>query len=223
MLFRSSLFVLIPCAIFQPSCKAALLHACIPACNTCCSVIGLQSNGQQSNGQSNGHSNGQQSHELKRGMQKPKHTMCVIAGAQAYATDLTNNFTGNSTAFAAATARFSVVGQCLFNATIATDASASASATAVSTAISQSDATAASNAITGAICSPVTATATAQAFAQAIAQAQGCNGVIYQAISSGCHCCAGKELHVLRGVKWFMTLCGVCDCMHCTYVRVTAA
>ena len=116
--------------------------------------------------------------------------MLVLAGAQAYAADLTNSFAGNSTAFAAATARFSVVRQCLFNATIAADASASASATAAATAIAQSDANAASEAITGAICNPVTATATAQAFAQAIAQAQGCNGVIYQAISSKYICCA---------------------------------
>ena len=125
---------------------------------------------------------GEQPHE--RIIRKRLNKLYMIAGAQAYATDLTNKYAGNSTAFAAATARFSVVGQCLFNATIAADASASASATAASTAIAQSDATAASDAITGAICNPVTATATAQAFAQAIAQAQGCNGVIYQAISS---------------------------------------
>ena len=135
----------------------------------------------------------------------------MIAGAQAYATDLTNNFSGNSTAFAAATARFSVVGQCLFNATTAADASASASATAASTAIAQSDATAASNAITGAICNPVTATATAQAFAQAIAQAQGCNGVIYQAISSKYYCYHGRGLHVLCCVKWFSTYVRNCS------------
>lgn len=131
--------------------------------------------------------------------------MCVSAGAQAYATDLTNNFVGNSTAFAAATARFSVVGQCLFNATTAASAEASASATAAATAIAQADATAASNAITGAICNPVTATATAQAFAQAIAQAQGCNGVIYQAISSKCKCCVGKNLLCCAVLR--------CDCI----------
>lgn len=92
-------------------------------------------------------------------------------------------------AFAAASARYSVVRQCLFNATIASDATANASATAAATAIAQADATAASNVITSAICNPVTATATAQAFAQAIATAQGCNGVIYQAIASKCSCC----------------------------------
>ena len=107
----------------------------------------------------------------------------AIAGAQAYAADTANSFTGNSTAFASATARLSIVRECLFNATIAASAEASASATAVSTAIAQANATSASQAITGAICNPVTATATAEAFAQAIATAQGCNGVIYEAIS----------------------------------------
>ena len=126
---------------------------------------------------------------VKTAMKKTEQSVCVSAGAQAYATDLSNNYAGNSTAFAEATARFSVVGQCLFNATVAADASASASVQAASTAITQSDATAASDAITGALCNPVTATATAQAFAQAIAQAQGCNGVIYQAISSKNNCC----------------------------------
>ena len=118
------------------------------------------------------------------------------AGAQAYAADTANNFSGNSTAFAAATARFSVVRDCLYNATIAASAEASASASAASTAIAQANVTSASQAITGAICNPVTATATAQAFAQAIATAQGCNGVIYEAISSEyiCQSCVACTL-----------------------------
>ena len=110
----------------------------------------------------------------------------MLAAAQAYASASTNSFGGGATAFAAASSRYSVVRQCLFNVTIASDATASASATAAATAIAQADAGAASNVITGALCNPVTATATAQAFAQAIATTQGCNGVIQQAISSKC-------------------------------------
>ena len=122
------------------------------------------------------------------------HSFAAV-GAQAYAADTANGFAGNSTAFASATARFSIVRECLYNATTASSAEASASATAASTAIAQSNATSASQAITGAICNPVTATATAQAFAQAIATAQGCNGVIYEAISCKLIWCIRLLLH----------------------------
>ncbi len=100
------------------------------------------------------------------------------------ASDSTNNYSGGATTFASASARFSVVRQCLLNATITASAAANSAVSTAETAIASSNATGATSVIQNNICDPVTATAVAQAFAEAIATGTGCNGVVYTAISS---------------------------------------
>ena len=111
-------------------------------------------------------------------------TTRAFPGAQAVASDSTNNYSGGATTFTSASARFSVVRQCLLNATITASAAASSAVSTAETAIANSNATGATSVIQNSICNPVTATAVAQAFAEAIATGTGCNGVVYTAISS---------------------------------------
>ena len=108
----------------------------------------------------------------------------LLPGAQAVASDSTNGYSGGATAFASASARFTIVRQCLLNATISASAAASTAVSTAQTAIATSNTTSATNAIQSSICNPVTATAVAQAFAEAIATGTGCNGAVYTAISS---------------------------------------
>ncbi len=115
-------------------------------------------------------------------------TASAPAGAQAVASDSTNGYSGGATAFASASARFTVVRQCLLNATIQASAAASTAVSTAQTAISSSNATAATSVIQNNICNPVTASAVAQAFAEAIATGTGCNGAVYTAISSKTFC-----------------------------------
>ena len=125
---------------------------------------------------------------------------------------LCQHFCGQRVSLCCSISSLLLVRQCLFNTTIASDATASASASAAATAIAQADASAASNVITGALCDPVTASATAQAFAQAIATGQGCNGVIQQAISSKCFCCVLAPRQALR-LPWCEWVYRLCACM----------
>ncbi len=112
------------------------------------------------------------------------NTTHAYPGAQAVASDSTNNYSGGATTFASASARFTVVRQCLLNATVAASAAASSAVSTAQTALASSNATGATSVIQNNICNPVTATAVAQAFAEAIATGTGCNGVVYTAISS---------------------------------------
>ena len=138
-----------------------------------------------------------QAHFLSRQL---SHTMLIsnvthaFAGAQAVASDSTNAYSGGAATFASATARFTIVRQCLFNATIAANAAASTAVSTAETAISSSNATSATSVITKNICNPVTATAVAQAFAEAIATGTGCNGVVYTAIT-----CEPLPCHAMHG------------------------
>jgi len=105
-------------------------------------------------------------------------------GAEAMATTISNAYLGGGTAFASASSYFPVVRSCLLTTSTSVSSAASSSVTSARTSVSSGDASGAAQAITTSLCDPVSASAVAEAFAAIIVAGIGCNGVVYEAITS---------------------------------------